>query len=265
MPRIIALLLVFLIAMTTLIIARPTVCQNTPSVPLFTVQLTNHSLAIPTTYSIDPYTNESIIHSSSHFEWRTVDFTIENQLFTHYSNNGETVEFYYNIRYKGHFGMDWIEIFGTQSYPSQNASSQKTIVSFALAGQNASQSGLRILQFPPNGQVDFQVQALIGVIHRIIQGPMSAPWIFTGETSGWSNTQTVTISNNSTTTNPEKSTTPNQSVLPSQNPTATLIQPDAGTSVLFGWVEIAIVILLGVVVVVLLVFVVVFQRKRSLK
>ncbi|MCL5876643.1 MAG: right-handed parallel beta-helix repeat-containing protein [Candidatus Bathyarchaeota archaeon] len=58
--------------------------------------------------------------------------------------------------------------------------------------------------------------------------------------------------------------TPDTSITPSQNPTATPIQPNTGTSVLFGldWVGIAIVALLAAIVV-LLVFVVVYLRKRS--
>ena len=51
-----------------------------------------------------------------------------------------------------------------------------------------------MIDLPAGGQADFQVQAMSGYIHREISIPVPGTgWIFSGETSGWSNTQTVTI------------------------------------------------------------------------
>jgi hypothetical protein len=235
-----------------LFIAEPSLCTTQPSTPSFTIQITNHSLDIPATYSIDPFTNEKITKPENHLEWRTIDFMIKNQPFTYLNINGSSTELYYNIRYKGHFGTDWIPIFGTQSYPIQNASSQNTLISLVLDGQNASQSGLHLLQLPLNAQVDFQVQAMIGVINRVIKGPMSAPWVFTGESSDWSSTQTIAIGEvtQTATLNPSQSSTS-----PSANPTASQV---------FGLDCVGIVaVVLLVVIAVLLVFVVFYLRRRS--
>jgi hypothetical protein len=61
--------------------------------------------------------------------------------------------------------------------------------------------------------VDFQVEALIGSVHRDAS-TFWAPWVFDGEVSGWSNTQTVTIGESQT---PEP-TTPTSTPLPSEQP-----------------------------------------------
>jgi hypothetical protein len=75
--------------------------------------------------------------------------------------------------------------------------------------------GIRVLA---GSQTDIQVEAMIGYVHRVIEGN-SAPWVFTGETSGWSETQTISIPAN-TPLNP--TSTPPTS--PSQSPTPTPYQ-----------------------------------------
>jgi hypothetical protein len=59
------------------------------------------------------------------------------------------------------------------------------------------------------GSVDFQVQALIGSVHRISniaggnQSPFELfPWVFDGQTSDWSNAQTVNIPETSSSVSP---------------------------------------------------------------
>jgi hypothetical protein len=70
-------------------------------------------------------------------------------------------------------------------------------------------------EIPSGGQVDFQVQAIAGYITRIYGTPVP-PWpesyhdVFTGEASGWSNTQTIAIDANAAKPS-ENPTTPDQS------------------------------------------------------
>jgi hypothetical protein len=60
-----------------------------------------------------------------------------------------------------------------------------------------------VVHAPTGGQVDFQVQAMIGYVHREITVPVPGTgWVFTGETSGWSDTQTLTIGESQTPTSP---------------------------------------------------------------
>ena len=58
-----------------------------------------------------------------------------------------------------------------------------------------------MIQIPAGGQIDFQVEAKIGYVHRIIQGAF-APYYFNGTESEWSNIQTVSIPVSSTSESP---------------------------------------------------------------
>jgi hypothetical protein len=74
---------------------------------------------------------------------------------------------------------------------------------------------------PYEGQVDFQIEALIGYEQGIVTVP-GAPGtarVITGETSGWSETQTLTITEGQTPT-PSPATTPTST--PYQEPRQTL-------------------------------------------
>jgi hypothetical protein len=72
-------------------------------------------------------------------------------------------------------------------------------------------------EIPDGVEVDFQAQALIGYFDRNDYGY----YIFTGESSDWSNTQTLTIGEGQTST-PSPSTTPPPSSSPA--PTSTPYQ-----------------------------------------
>ncbi|MGD6852498.1 MAG: hypothetical protein ACQCN6_10615 [Candidatus Bathyarchaeia archaeon] len=93
---------------------------------------------------------------------------------------------------------------------------------------------------------------MIGYVHRVFENGQF-PYVFTGETSGWSATQTLTITDTAPTPVPSSATL-NPSEL-AQSPTQTPLQPNVSTSVLFGldWVGVVVIALLAVVVALLLV------------
>jgi hypothetical protein len=223
-----------------------------PSVPEFTVKFVDNSYDVPATHTIDPYTGQDVTHAGYHVENKTIEIRIKNQPFTSYSmqdnaSTNWTINFFYNVRVKGHFAQNWTELYGgSDGYPVQDYGSQYTVL-------------LYLGTIPSDGQMDFQVEALIGYEHGVFTYPPWSAWVITGETSGWSNTQTITIGASVPTT------TPNTSASPStlQDTTAPPEQSSPQTSVLFGldWMQVA-MLALGVIVV-LLVFVVVFLRRRS--
>lgn len=159
-----------------------------PSVPEFTGKLVDNSYDAPTTHSIDPYTGQDITHAGYHVENRTIEISIKNQPFTSYESNGQIIDLYLNIRTKGDYTENWTTIYSPEFvYPTQSKSDY-TKISYSLDENeypfwdNLNQGGI----------VDFQVEALIGSVHRDAS-TISAPWVFDGETSGWSNTQTLII------------------------------------------------------------------------
>jgi len=173
-----------------------------PSVPEFTLKFVDHSYDVPPTYSIDPYTGKNVMTQAGyHVENKSIEVTIKNQPFTSYRNeNDSLVGLFYNIRVKGHF-EDWHGEPSSEHY-IYRSDSDYTVVAYGLGGNNGSDYySRRLEEISAGGQVDFQVEALIGYYTRVYGTPVpgipgsgtSYHDVFTGETSGWSNTQTVTI------------------------------------------------------------------------
>lgn len=189
-----ALLLILVLTASSLIVVKPVYSPITkPSVPEFTLKIVDSSYDVPTTYSIDPYTGENVTHPGYHVEKKTIQATIKNNL-------GAS---YYNFRYKPHYIDEWsyypfdpdssrgYNLYDAYSVPCQaDSDSDYTVISMTSLPMHA---------FPEGGQVDFQVQALFGNFDAIPYGhvqPLPAPtydFIFTGTTSDWSETQTLTI------------------------------------------------------------------------
>ena len=64
---------------------------------------------------------------------------------------------------------------------------------------------------PTEGQVDFQVEAMIGYRDRGVYANGTMPYVIKGEKSGWSNTQTLAIGESQT---PTPSPLPNPYEIP---------------------------------------------------
>jgi hypothetical protein len=205
-----------------------------PSVPEFTIKLIDSSYDIPPTSSVDPYTGQTVTQAGRHVESRTIEISIKNQPFTPFlveeATANWTVDLQYVIRWKGHFGQDWYEIYyddpmdGFTGF-SANLESEYTVISFE--GEYSSSEGLKLIYqgmyttFPPGAQVDFQVRARIGYVSRY-PVPFTSGWIFTGEESGWSNTQTITIGEGQTPT-PSPAATPTSSPQPTSTELTTIL------------------------------------------
>ncbi len=182
-----------------------------PSIPEFTLKLVDHSYDVEPLYSFDPYTGKNMTsHASYHVENKSIEVWIKNQHISQYSDEkGNVIRTYYNIRAKGHF-EDWKWALSPNEYLTPTGS-EFTIVTFGFGEENSPYSYKFWLGSIANGgQIDFQVEALSGYYTRIYGTPQppvpgipgyhpdATPYIpfndvFTGEESGWSNTQTITI------------------------------------------------------------------------
>ncbi|MCL5876651.1 MAG: hypothetical protein M1540_02430 [Candidatus Bathyarchaeota archaeon] len=219
-----------------------------PSTPEFTAKYIDSSYDIPTSSSIDPYTGQTITTQAQHVDNRTIEVKVKNQPFTSYVDDKSnfTIELYYTIRVRGHFGGNWTEVFSVDNAHPVQSNSDYTTISLPLGGNIGPFASL-----PTNSssQIDIQVEAMTGYFSRTVG---FASWYFTGEESGWSSAQTLTIGETAQTSTPGAS---QLSTSPSVNPTV---------SQAFGLdlVGIAVVILFAVIIV-LLVFVVIYLRKRG--
>lgn len=167
-----------------------------PSVPEFTVDLVDTSYDVPTTYSTDPYTGKQVTHEGYHVARRTIEVKIKNQPFTPFADSdGREIKFHYNIRIKGHYeewGSEFDVVYKPEEMPTQS-NSEYTVISYNSEGTYSFNlaPAPRMLEVSPNGEVDFQVKALVG--HASEGNVLYFPSVFTGKESGWSNTQTLTI------------------------------------------------------------------------
>jgi len=204
-----------------------------PSVPEFAVELISSP---PESQSVN----------------RTIELSIKNQPFV--SSYG----FFYNIRMRINDG-NWSLLYTIDDVPTQS-NGEYTILLYP-SGQPVVEYqytlGDRIQNLFAGDRVDFQVQAMIGYIHRVWNPNYTSqldmyPYVFTGETSDWSNTQTITI---------PLLSTPSSSPLPSREPQQTEPFPTA--------LVIAIVILVAIatiaLVVVILAKLLVYYRKNKQK
>ncbi len=129
----------------------------------------------------------------------TIQITIKNQPFIPYydANSGRNISLYYIIRAKEHTEQNWTNLYFIEDMPIQS-NSDYTNLSFPLLDESTNSYilGDKMWKLSFGVQIDFQEEAMIGYIHRI-QGNF-APYYFAGETSDWSNIQTVTIPSTST-------------------------------------------------------------------
>jgi hypothetical protein len=263
------LIIISLVASATLM-ANPTHAETNPSVPEFTVQYVDHSYTVPVTYwySTDPYTGQQITHSSggNYVENKTIDVTITNQPFTPYlDSQNHTIQLYYNVRSKGHF-EDWTSTSDSGSHSMsglQASTSTYTVVSFNIEYWDVS----------PGGQIDFQVEAVIGYTYFDNSGCYTAYQTTVGD-SGWSNTETITIGNPSPATattppisTPNSTVSSNPTASPIQNSTATPNQPNMLTGVLsgFDWEQTAIIVMAVMIAVLAVALVLGMRRKVAAK
>ncbi|MGD0070025.1 MAG: hypothetical protein ABSB71_00485 [Candidatus Bathyarchaeia archaeon] len=216
------LILILAISSLSLIMVKPSFAQTptpspipipTPSVPEFTVKFVNSSYEVPPSSSINPYTGQNVTNPSYYVDNESIVITITNQPFVSFIDNINgspwNISLFYDVREKGHFAENWTNVYFTEDMPIESGL-QYTVLTYPVTHySNAPDSytlGDIMVQIPAGGQVDFQVEALIGYSHRIIEMPWN-PWVFEGQTSGWSNTQTITIPATSTSASPSPTPT----------------------------------------------------------
>jgi hypothetical protein len=176
-----------------------------PSIPQFSLKLISSEYTVPPSYSIDPYTGENITHSGYNVRNQSVEISIKNQ---HLVLTLENASLYYNVRVKGHFeNASWSELY------SYDSSSPGVIVSSGTLPPE-SNSQYTVLYYPVNGfanntQLDFQVEAFIGD-YSTSEPSSHSPFVPSSTTfgilsdteTGWSETKTILLVDNSPTTTP---------------------------------------------------------------
>ncbi|HTY75372.1 MAG TPA: hypothetical protein VMD05_07395 [Candidatus Nanoarchaeia archaeon] len=209
----------------------------TPAPPQITLSST--SILTPPQTSTPPLTPTSIPNSTPIFPKplvpefavklivlppevnKTIELTIKNQPFVSYfdGDSGWNISLYYDVRVRVN-GGNWSIIYLTEDVKVQS-NSESTVLLYPSDGPGSEYQyflGDKLLDLFLGDQVDFQVEAMIGYIHRVLQGSF-APYYFVGETSDWSNTQTIIISTSNSSSTPNQSPSPSLSIAPRISPT----------------------------------------------
>jgi len=237
MRKFVALLFIAVLAVSSLVVVGSVFAQSPPepSVPEFTVRFVNASYTVTTANS---YTG---VDETEQVSNNSIEITITNQPFSH-----SNYQICYNVRVKPRFEENWTEVYpvrrrtsaylgdGDFSYaeyindysPLQSESDYSTIVFHVVPTTLDQASGYDIRMYywgapgqeseyhtlfsaiPDDGQLDFQVAALVGHDSQVWideTGPLyawytghSEPAIAYDAASGWSSTQTVVIGENQT-------------------------------------------------------------------
>ncbi len=154
------------------------------------------------TTTIDPFTGQSVTTQAGyHVENMSIVVTIKNPSPTYsysYANYNPPYRLFYSVQAKGHFEQDWISL--NPSLKNQS-NSNYTVISYSV-GENGEFLGTHL---PPNAQVDFQVESVVGHDSQVFVsdypfGPSYmrgsghyVPTIAVDISSGWRNTQTITV------------------------------------------------------------------------
>jgi hypothetical protein len=188
MSKTAVLMLFALLTLSSLIMVGFAFAQSIPkpSVPEFTLELVGPPYSKNTTYSLDPNTGQVVAEIGYTNPYSVLKINVKNQPFDSSYGN-----LYYNVRVKNHSATDdWIEAYRvSQFFPSQSNDSDYTNVGFSIHGYN-------FIGTLAGCQVDIQVEAMLGVIGRVSTSPPIGGYGFIGETSGWSETQAISISEN---------------------------------------------------------------------
>ncbi len=216
----VALMIIVILAVSSLIVGAG--AQGSfakPTVPEFTVKIVDHSSYVPPSYGTDPYSGESVETRAGYTSGgRAFEFTIKNQPYSK--------SLFYNFRFKGHYETEWVNhpfstshsfseystCIGAPIYPASNSEYSVILVDFGK---------ITFGGFPDYGEVDLQVQALVGEVSVYYTGLMAGnSHTFTGAASDWSSTLTLSLS----------SSTPDQTTKPTPSQTTESSSAESATN-----------------------------------
>ena len=179
----------------------PTSSNATPSIPTFTVTLTNTFYTVLTTYYTDPQTGANITKAGYFVNAENLTFIIQNQPKVNY----------YLIRWTTPYATNWTYLYEAYPVNATLAQSSGSETVWALLGTYGSFyispsdwvngytfSASSEFSFESNATIEFQVQAVNGQYGLVTdynsQGDLISVYhdIF-GPASAWSTTQTITI------------------------------------------------------------------------
>jgi hypothetical protein len=211
-----ALFTIAFVGMSLLQLASTTSAQlpSRPSIPDFTLALTNHSYDVPnsTSITIDQTTGNKVVETSPgyHVENKTIDIMVQNPAFTpQVKPNHYSINLYYDVRFKGNSETNWTELYHYDE--DTNNLEAATLSAYTIISLPQDYFSERL--------VDFQVAA-INATQIIDASSTTLPFYYWRyQASGWSDIHTLDLFDGQVTitqyVNPEYAS----SSLPAETPT----------------------------------------------
>jgi hypothetical protein len=147
-----------------------------------------------------------------------IKLVVDNRPFNSYPKTSPAT-FFYNVREKGYFDESWTDLCNPNEGVTPSNSDSYNLYSQNRGFLCPSNSDYTVMYYTniPDGQYDFEVQVMVGGVYRI-SPRFNSGYEFRGVTSDWSETQTITIPNNSASPSPSLTLTPHITESPSQKP-----------------------------------------------
>jgi len=195
LKKCLAVALILTLSFSTLLAINGSIAVSAvPSPPEFSVKLVAYPYDVPpqTTKTIDQYSEEEIVRTTPgyHVENKSIEIKIKNPTNTLYKDSdGTRIGIYYNVRVKGHFGIEWTELYpesNRREYRGYDEIVSQSATEYTIINCSA--------KYASGDQVDFQVQAREGY-HNLRQPFWMSGYTyeFVGTYSPWSETQTLMI------------------------------------------------------------------------
>lgn len=277
--------LILVLAASSLVLCSTVSAQSNSvlAAPQFTVTYVDKSYDVEPIYGIDQYTGQTVVKTKGyHVQNASVVVKIKNQPFSSYDVNNSQVDLFYKISVKGHYGNYWQEYthyfvqsgeYSTEVYYRSVDNEEYTVAMFGFTSNNGSSSFNGHNLDVDAGEVDFRVQAYSAYFTRekvsmVIPGWREYNYVINiVSTSGWSDTQTLTIGSGEVTVTetPTPSPTTSAPIItaePTFNPTATPTQGNTQTGIALPLSLEQVVLLVMAVVIVALAAALVVSRKR---
>jgi hypothetical protein len=256
MKKTISIVLVLTIILSSIFVMATTSGESIskPSAPQFTLKYVDNSYDVPPASSstTDPYTGKTVTTTTPGYrvEEKSIQITVTNQPFTPYTDaNGKAINLFYNVRYRGHYGdeSNWITPFyktirnGEYGFTQKNpqTDSQYTVITVPS-------------EFKEGDVVDFQVQTMEGYHtswEPILVAVMGTSQ-FTGISSDWSSTQTITIGKAQTSTiTPTPMSPSSTDSLPNFGPTSSPTPNNGELAITLAFIATTVAILCVIVLV----------------
>jgi len=205
-----------------------------PAIPEFTLTFVVVDREIsPPTQHIDPYTGETVTQPGHREQYEAIEIKVKNQK---RPDNIEGNELYYDIRTKGYYEQNWRPYhFTDYAGYKQSDGTYTTLL-------------IRTENYPDGAKVDVQVETQHGYFWYKTTDLFTSYYVFEGETSGWSNTQTITISRESNEVPNQTEPTPNPTYTPDQPPQSDQLHQTEMRIAGFSLLEFSLGIVLGIVI-----------------